>query len=308
MSAVYEAARGRWVGILPAFGVSAKALTGKNVPCPMCGGKDRFRFLNTEGNGTWICNQCGAGNGLTLLMQFKGWDFHATAVEVETIIGEVRLEQPKRERSEASKRADMNRLWRAGLVVTPADPVGAYLGRRVGLTAFPRVLRYVERMAYHDAAVTEHPGMVAMVTAPDGKPATIHRTYLTRDGRKAPVERPRLLMPGSLPRGSSVRLFDQAAEMGVAEGLETALAAASLFGVPVWAALNAGNLEHWTPPEGVARVVVFGDADVSFTGQDVAFGLARRLKTAGLAASVEIPGQLGQDWNDVLLEQNEAAA
>ena len=307
MSAVYEAARGRWTGILPALGISVKSLTGKNAPCPMCGGKDRFRFLNSEGNGTWVCNQCGAGNGITLLRQFKGWDFHTTAVEVEAIIGEVRVEQPKRERSEAAKRADMNRLWQAGAMVTPSDPVGLYLSRRVGLASFPRALRYVERMAYHDEAASEHPGMIAMVTGPDGKPATLHRTYLTPDGRKASVAAPRRLMPGALPKGSTVRLFDAGFEMGVAEGIETALAAASMFCMPVWAALNASNLEGWTPPAGAERIVVFGDHDLSFTGQDVAFGLARRLKTAGFDTRVEIPSAPGQDWNDVLLHQGEAA-
>ena len=40
--------------------------------------------------------------------------------------------------------------------------------------------------------------MIAMVTGPDGAPSILHRTYLTNDGRKAPVIEPRRLMPGSI--------------------------------------------------------------------------------------------------------------
>jgi hypothetical protein len=36
------------------------------IPCPACGGKDRFRF-DDYGRGALICNQCGAGDGLDLI-------------------------------------------------------------------------------------------------------------------------------------------------------------------------------------------------------------------------------------------------
>lgn len=35
-------------------------------------GKDRFRFDDKEGRGTWVCNQCGAGDGLSLYQQATG--------------------------------------------------------------------------------------------------------------------------------------------------------------------------------------------------------------------------------------------
>ena len=46
--------QGRWPGILAHLGVSEKTLSKRNVPCPFCDGNDRFRFLDTDGNGTWI--------------------------------------------------------------------------------------------------------------------------------------------------------------------------------------------------------------------------------------------------------------
>lgn len=41
-------------------------------PCPVCGGKDRFRFDDKDGRGTWFCNQCEpqSGGGLLLLSRF----------------------------------------------------------------------------------------------------------------------------------------------------------------------------------------------------------------------------------------------
>ena len=62
-----DRALGRWRGILPALGVPAKALSNRHGPCPMCGGKDRFRFDDKGGRGTWICSKCGAGDGIELV-------------------------------------------------------------------------------------------------------------------------------------------------------------------------------------------------------------------------------------------------
>ena len=64
-------AQGRWQGILAELGLS-DYLSGKHGPCPICGGKDRFRWDNKGGNGTYFCNQCGAGDGFKLLQEFKG--------------------------------------------------------------------------------------------------------------------------------------------------------------------------------------------------------------------------------------------
>ena len=63
---------GRWREVLPRFGISAATLDGKHHPCPGCGGKDRFRFDDKNGRGTWICSQGGgdavAGDAFALLV------------------------------------------------------------------------------------------------------------------------------------------------------------------------------------------------------------------------------------------------
>jgi putative DNA primase/helicase len=140
--------------------------------------------------------------------------------------------------------------------------------------------------------------MLAMVTAPDGSGATIHRTYL-KDCKKAPVQSPKKLMQGMPIKGAAIRLFPVASILGVAEGIETALAAANLTGIPTWACVSAGGVESFIPPEEVVRVVIFADNDENFTGQAAAYKLANRLVMSGIEAEVRLPSVAG-DWADVL--------
>ncbi len=90
-------------------------------------------------------------------------------------------------RSPDDCRERLNRLWRASKPVQAGDPVARYLAGRVGLSTVPACLRTIARLRYQDETPSWHPAMLAMVTGPDGAPATIHRTYLTEGGRKAPV-------------------------------------------------------------------------------------------------------------------------
>lgn len=79
----------RWPGILTRLGIPASALKGKNCPCPGCGGKDRFRFDNKDGTGSFLCSQgtgdMVAGTGWTLLEHVYGWSFDRALEEVARI-------------------------------------------------------------------------------------------------------------------------------------------------------------------------------------------------------------------------------
>ena len=58
--------------------ITAEAVgNGKHCPCPVCGGKDRIRFDNKNGRGTYICNHCGSGEGLNLIKNY----YHCDAKE-----------------------------------------------------------------------------------------------------------------------------------------------------------------------------------------------------------------------------------
>lgn len=302
-----DRARGRWLGILPALGIEESFLTGKHGPCPLCGGKDRWRWDNKEGRGTWICSQCGAGDGIALVMQKNRWEFREAAKHIEAIVGSTPVKTPKRERSDHDKRDAMNRLWRSSKAIEINDPAGRYLMRRVGLTSFPACLRTAYNVRYQSDCPSFHPAMIAMVTAPDGKPSILHRTYLTDDGHKASIIGTRRLMPGTVPKGAAIRLGPAGDALGIAEGIETALSASALFGVPCWAAVSAGMLAAWQPPPETRRVIIFGDSDSSYTGQAVAYTLARRLASDGYILEIQIPAVTGADWNDVHQSQLDRA-
>lgn len=304
---ITDRARGRWKGILSAVGVPAAITDGKHHPCPFCGGKDRYRFTDFNGTGGYICSGCGNGSGFDFLMKLRGWDFKTAAREVEKVIGECRPDAKSPERSEADKRAAMNKLWRSAKAVMATDPAGRYLAGRCGLSEFPAALRYVPALHY-TGATTDYPAMLAKVTGPDGKPSNIHRTYLNAEGHKAPVEAPRRMMPGTIAKGAAVRLCPSGASLGIAEGIETALSASALFELPCWAALNAEMLKVWQPPQGVMRVTIFCDNDANFTGQAAAYALARRLTVDGIIADIKIPERVGQDWNDVYAESRRSVA
>ncbi|EGM6703827.1 hypothetical protein IIK97_004061 [Salmonella enterica subsp. enterica serovar Nigeria] len=63
--------QGRWRDILGQHGILMPP-RNRHGSCPHCGGKDRFRFDDKDGRGTWYCNQCGTGDGVDLLCKCLG--------------------------------------------------------------------------------------------------------------------------------------------------------------------------------------------------------------------------------------------
>ena len=307
MSDLGNIAKGRWSSLLPALGIDARFLTGKHGPCPMCEGRDRFRFDDKEGRGTWFCSHCGAGDGVKLVQVFGGLSFLEAKARIEPLIGAAPVVERK-----AVDVADVRRrareIWQSGRPIDQHPATRAWWLNRVGFIPNCPDLRAVDD-CWHDVERRRFPAMVAFVRGPDGSFVNLHRTYLTIQGEKAPVEKPRLLMKLSLPKGSAVRLCGHTDTLGIGEGIETSSAAMTLHAVPAWAALNADNLAAFNPPEGVARLLVFGDNDPKFSGQVAAYSLGRRQAANNLETEVMIPPTPGQDWRDVLqsLRREQAA-
>lgn len=295
---IRDQAKGRWRSILPRFQIPANYLDGKQHPCPDCKGKDRFRFDDLEGNGTWYCNQCGAGNGMTLVMKVTGLPFAEAAAKVREIIPSARISQGRPPRDDEKCTAAMREVWTSAkpIVGTEAEAYLRHRGCWSDDVARMPALRFAPRLRAKDHEAGHLPALIAKVTGPDGIAVNIHRTFLV-DGRKAY----RAMMPGPVPAGAAIRLGTAGAELGIAEGIETALHAARRFGVTCWSAVTAGGIERWEPPSGVERVHVCGDTDASFTGQAAAFALAKRLvnRKQLVACEVHLPEQFGVDWADL---------
>jgi len=309
MRDTFDAAIGHWREILPALGFPAGALNGKQQPCPMCGGTDRFRFTDRNRKGDYFCSQCGAGMGMKLLMEINGWDYKRAASEVDKIIGNLPPKQVEFTPNKSNPTALRN-VYASSEPINGGDNcAGRYLTRRGIKGPWPKALRWTT-LRHKPAGIVTH-GMIAVYCDADGKPATLHRTFLNEDGTKADVEPVRMFMPGNVPSGGAIRLGDAAERMGIAEGIETALSAAALFNMPVWATTSALMLERWQPPAIAAHVTIFADNDVSFTGQAAAYALAKRLKIEAEKTGIKrhiavtIPHITGQDFNEVLRRKDE---
>jgi len=311
---VKRSAHGRWTEILQSLGVDERILKRRNLPCPLCGGTDRFQYTDKFGEGNYHCRQCGPGGGFKLLQAALGLDFATALRQVENCVGILPASVPTASPEPSAERMKKlaQRIWGEARPVSEGDEVDRYLaGRGLRMPTVPRVLRFHPALGYYakDASgkstkVAEYPAMLACIQGADGHAVTLHRTYL-KDGCKAPISDPKKVLSAGI-NGAAVRLFEATEELAIAEGIETALAVHLASGKPVWAALNAGNLEKLWLPATVTRVCLYADndADSGYDGQAFAFALARRLKreaspTGARQVQVFLPKQPGLDWADV---------
>jgi len=314
IEAVKQRAHGRWTEILASLGVDERILKRRNLPCPLCGGTDRFQYTNKFGEGNYHCRQCGPGGGFKLLQAVMGVDFNTALRDVERCLGMMPVSAPPRTSEPSAER--MKRLaqhiWNEAKAITEGDEVDRYLrGRGLALPAYPKVLRCHPTLGYYqkDAGgkarkVGEYPALLACIQGADGHAVTLHRTYLKDGAKLAAPDAKKVLSAGI--NGAAVRLFEATEELAVSEGIEKSLAVYLSTGKPVWAGLNAGNLEKLWLPDSVRIISVYADNDANgdFAGQAFAFALARRLKrdeyrTGPRQVKVFVPRHPGVDWDDI---------
>jgi putative DNA primase/helicase len=293
-----ECATDRWQEILPLFGIATRFLHNKHGPCPLCGGKDRFRFDDRDGSGSYYCNQCGPGPGIMLIRKLKGWD-HATAcAQIDKIIGTDRKSSQSASRSPQSPAQRASKIRRLLAEATSPEIVTAYLTRR-GLAVTSTVLRGHKHCPYFDdanALVGHYPAVIAPVTGSDSSLQSALRIY---DANVDP--RKKMMPPVDTIRGGAVRLTDIVNnELAITEGIETALAVYQMFGLPVWATLSDNGIKTFETPLGLRRLHIFADHDSNHVGQAAAHTLACRLSRGGMVVEVKVPPDADTDWLDVL--------
>lgn len=139
-------------------------------------------------------------------------------------------------------------------------------------------LRQHPALSYYDNRVLawKFPAMLARVVAGNGTAATLHRTYLHHGQQGAGVCAEEIDGRQACCWGGCAPLPGNGAPCCIAEGIETSLAAAQLFRVPVWSCISTSGLQSFEPPEGVGKLLVFGDNDTNFVGQLAACSEAHR--------------------------------
>jgi putative DNA primase/helicase len=268
-----DAANGKWGMIFEHYGLPP--ITGRSHykgKCPLCEKTGKFRIDDKEGTGSWVC-VCGAGTGMTLLQQVTGKDFKTLAPEIDRLIGNDYKTGPRQPTQQMGKvqRAKNRFLSLDQLKGTDGEQ---YLHNR-GIYQMPRRgVRWSHGENDRDAGRTV-PCMFAIASNEYGEPVFTHLTYI-EGGKKADVPVQRKMYKLQEYIGSvSVKLFEAGQVLGIGEGIESSLAAANIYKMPVWSALNATLLAKFRAPTGVKSLYVFADNDRSGTGLAAAFACGR---------------------------------
>ena len=289
---------GHWPRILPALGV--KVMKNRHQACPVCGGSDRFRFDDKEGRGTWLCNQCGAGDGLKLVEKVFGVKPSEAAQKVNAVTGNLPPVAPEviataEAETEADRKAAVSLAVRL-MEKTRTASGNAYLIRK----GFPDRECPVLSVMHKTGGVTFRAGDV-VVPLYDDTGALVNLQLISSDGLKRTLK-------GGAVKGAchTIEGKKQAGKrLWIAEGYATALTMHHLTGETVMVALSSVNLLSLASlvrqKYPACQIVIAADRDLSGDGQSKAAAAADACEGV-----VALPPVFG-DWNDAMMLKGEDA-
>mgnify|MGYP003385784880 CR=1 FL=1 len=320
---------------------SGKYTKSSRYFCPVHGGKSGEAFTlfkDADESGGGVCNSCGDfPDGVKLIMWIKGWEFRPTleaiadALNIDNSSGSLPVMERKKYVPKGPTEKELNDAKRliskrdqiiSGCVPlnhSSALPARRYFARR-GLTKLGmlggQVLFHASLESWVEVKTKNsiewksegyYPAIVSIVRNSNGEVLNIHRTFITEDGYKAGIESPRKMGASIVTcpiNGGSIQLTPHARIMGVAEGLETALACREAMELAMHCTGNANLMRSWQPPVGCEIVIIFADNDKSQTGILAAQDLYERLTKLGMTVFIALPleedGLENVDWADVL--------
>lgn len=308
---VTSAAAGRWPYVLAGLSIDVPDSSRRHAPCPACGGKDRFRF-DDNGRGSFICNQCGAGDGLDLIKKVNNCDTTEAAQLAADVLGidyraaesapdaasqrqrQLAADRQQREQErqkQAAEDADQRRATFArlytGMRLRSIQGESEYLQSK-GLTGFKYPLM---------------PDGSLLLELVDESGAVTAAQTITPQGEKR-------LIKGSAKRGAyyAVNALERPQSVVIAEGLATTLTCHLIrTDALTVAAIDAGNLlpvaEVMRRKYPQAQIIIAADNDHqqggpesggTNTGKDAAEKAA--LSVAGWVSLP--PTECKADWND----------
>jgi putative DNA primase/helicase len=305
-------------------------------PCLKCGGTDRF-FVHIKKN-VFGCRGCRAkGDAIDFVMWADGVTFsdsiqspigdYSTSLSIAPLSTKAPTELEDQDEGKADRTRLIARLWQES-IAPKGTVVERYLARRLRRELPPcllsgHVLRFHPNMMFPD--LPRGPAMVGLyrrvgvIETPLG-PASrnesiaLHRTMLTADGEPIYVEangkRKKAKAALGPSKNAAIKLIPDVLfngwcgpeltyGLGLAEGIETAVAAWLLTGVPTWACGYAANMAAFPVLPGIECLTLFIDNDKA--GLEAAATCAERWTAAGLQLIAKVPDRGGADFADVVL-------
>ncbi|HFN3631175.1 TPA: DUF927 domain-containing protein [Enterobacter hormaechei] len=304
---VTTAAAGNWPYVLAGLSIDVPDSSRRHAPCPACGGTDRFRF-DDNGRGSFICNQCGAGDGLDLIKRVNNCDtteaahlaadvlgIDYRAAETDPTAASQRREQMESERQQREqerqkqaaedaeqRRATFARLY-TGMRLRSIQGESEYLQSK-GLTGFKYPLM---------------PDGSLLLELVDESGAVAAAQTITPHGEKR-------LLTGSAKRGAyhAVNAPESPQSVLIAEGLATALSVHLMRPDALTvAAIDAGNLlpvaEVMRRKHPKAQIIIAADNDHHQNGEANTGREAAEKAALSVAGWVSMPPtDYKADWND----------
>ncbi|MFM5811092.1 DUF927 domain-containing protein [Aeromonas veronii] len=300
VSDVVAAACGHWPELLAAVGIDIPR-RGKHGPCPACGGKDRFRLDDKAGRGTWICNQCGNGDGLDLVGKVTGRPPKEAAELIAPLVGlsdsgldhaareQIHQQQQARVEQEHKQAEQQRRKAARRATSISADSkqgVSPYLERKA-LSGWPMPLT---QRVIAVGELTYQPGSL-VVPLWDEAGELVNVQLINTEGDKR-------YLPGGQKAGAFHRI-DGGELVAVVEGYASGLSVQVATGATVYCAMDAGNLQAVAQiarrqhPE--ARILLCGDNDEGTEGNP---GKTKAEQAAAAVGGLVALPPVAGDWND----------
>ncbi|MDT0205775.1 DUF927 domain-containing protein [Serratia marcescens] len=293
---------GGWAQLLPQCGVDVPARDGHG-PCPVCGGTDRFHFIDDHDGGEWHCRQCDApnhGDGLDLVARTHRIGITEAAEMVAGVLGIgdrsmqttaiVTQSAVKPAREDRGEKSIADRVAELLLKTHPGDAL--YLANKGLPSPFEALL--------------DDGSMVLVLRSISG--AVTGAQIIKPTGEKR-------LLAGTKKKGAFIAswpLPEEVETVVIAEGNATSVTAALLMtDVLHVAAIDAGNLlpvaQAFREAYPAARIIIAGDNDWHAPGEVDEQGKPR-VNTGKLAAEKAAkavdgwltlpPGEVKADWDD----------
>ncbi|UJT78277.1 DUF927 domain-containing protein [Edwardsiella piscicida] len=304
---VTHEAAGQWPFVLAGVHINVPDSPRKHTACPACGGTDRFRF-DDNGRGSFICNQCGAGDGLDLIKKVNNCDTTEAAQLAADVLGidyravqtDPAVASQRREQLEAGRQ--QREQERQQQAAEDAEQ------RRATFTRLYAEMRQNVTLGESVYLMSKGFGGLSFPILPDGSLllALVGDTGDVTAAQTISPQGEKRLLTGSAKRGAyyAVNAPEQPQSVLIAEGLATALSVHLMRPDALTVvAIDAGNLlpvaEVMRRKYPEAQITIAADNDQHGDNQPNTGKIAAERAAAAVAGWVSLPPTDHKaDWND----------